>query len=309
MMPPRSAMGVAWTCFSVRKFSGPLALIEHVHRMGGSGVQAPVRGDAPAAVRALCEKYGMYLEGVAPVDGTGSTRALFRAAREAGARCVRAACLSGRRYENFSSLDEWKRWEKEAHARLESCVKIAETEKIPLALENHKDWTAAELAALMKKYSTPFLGVCLDTGNNVSFLEDPMEVVRTLAPFAISTHVKDLDFDQTAEGFLMAEVPFGAGALNLIEMARLIRASKPGTAMTLEMITRNPLLIPCLTQKYWATMPGRPGSDLAAAMDLVRKRARKLPRIDGMAPSARADWEAENIQACLHWARESGLAV
>jgi hypothetical protein len=51
-------------------------------------------------------------------------------------------------------------------------------------------------------------------------------------------------------------------------------------------------------------MPERPGRDLGAAMSLVAKHARAIPRLDGLAPAARLQWEEENVRACLHAARE-----
>jgi sugar phosphate isomerase/epimerase len=63
---------------------------------------------------------------------------------------------------------------------------------VPLAIENHKDWTADEMAALMKEKASRWLGVCLDTGNNIALLDDPMATVEALAPYAISTHIKDM---------------------------------------------------------------------------------------------------------------------
>ncbi len=42
-------------------------------------------------------------------------------------------------------------------------------------------------------------------------LEDPYEVIETLAPLAVSTHIKDMALDRHADGFLLAETPLRAG--------------------------------------------------------------------------------------------------
>ena len=128
-----------------------------------------------------------------------------------------------------------------------------------LAVENHKDWRADELLALLKKVGSDSLGVCLDTGNSISLLEDPMEVVEALAPRAFTTHFKDMAVEEYRDGFLLAEVPLGTGFLDLPRVVRVLREARPEIRFNLEMITRDPLKVPCLTDRYWATFADLPG--------------------------------------------------
>ena len=58
-----------------------------------------------------------------------------------------------------------------------------------LAVENHKDWLAAELVDIMQKLNSEWIGVTLDFGNSIALIEDPMDVVETLAPYIFSAHV------------------------------------------------------------------------------------------------------------------------
>src|SRR5206468_9723652 len=87
--------------------------------------------------------------------------------------------------------------------------------KVTLAVENHKDFRADELAGLMQGLSSERVGVCVDTGNNIALLEDPSETARVLAPWAASCHLKDMAVEETADGFLLSEVPLGEGFLDL----------------------------------------------------------------------------------------------
>jgi hypothetical protein len=78
------------------------------------------------------------------------------------------------------------------------------------------------------------------------------------------------------------------------------------------MLTRNPLLIPCLTEKYWITFTERNGKFLARALALVRKNKppRPLPRIDGLDRTALLKMETENVTQCVAYARDGlGLRV
>jgi sugar phosphate isomerase/epimerase len=73
-------------------------------------------------------------------------------------------------------------------------LRIAHAERngVVLALENHVDLLADELVELFTTIDSPWLGVCLDTANNLRLFEDPLEVVAKLAPFARATHIKDI---------------------------------------------------------------------------------------------------------------------
>jgi hypothetical protein len=74
----------------------------------------------------------------------------------------------------------------------------------------------------------------------------------------------------------------------------------------LEMMTRSPLKIPCLTSKYWVTFPDRGGARLARALRLVRanKPRQRLPQVESLAPAARVKLEEDNVRRCLDYARQ-----
>jgi sugar phosphate isomerase/epimerase len=185
-------------------------------------------------------------------------------------------------------------------------VPILEKHRLPLGLENHKDWTADEMVGLIGRHSSDFLGVCLDTGNNISLLDDPMEAIAKLAPFAVTTHFKDVAVKDYSEGFLLSEMPLGRGFLDLAQVVTSIRKARPRARLSLEMITRDPLKVPCLTDKYWVTFPERNGVYLARTLRLVHDHppADPLPQVSGLEHAARRREEEDNVKQCLAYARE-----
>jgi sugar phosphate isomerase/epimerase len=211
-------------------------------------------------------------------------------------------CLPGRRYENFTNLADWDKAVSQSHERIDAALRIVEKHQLPLAIENHKDWTAEEMAALMKSKASRWLGVCLDTGNNIALLDDPMTVVETLAPYALSTHIKDMAVAPYPDGFLLSEMPLGEGMLDMRRIVDTIRRARPETRLTLEMITRDPLKVPCLTDAYWATFPARNGLYLARTMRNVRERT--LPVVSGLAREAQLQVEEDNVKKSLAYARD-----
>ena len=310
---PRTAMGIGEFSFSRSPHrDSPSAFLEYSNSLGASGVQMGLESltdDDLERLRRRAEELEMAvevdLELPKPDDSGEFERAVARAKR-AGAVCLRSACLGGRRYETFQSLEEWKRFVAESREKIRRALPILEKNEIPLGLENHKDWTADELAALMKEFGNHLLGVCLDTGNNLALLDGPMEVIQALAPFAVTTHFKDMAVEESSDGFLLSEVPLGEGILDLRAIVKTLRDARPKVKINLEMITRDPLNIPCLTDRYWATFPDRNGRYLARTLELVRghKPRRPLPRVTGLDPRARAALEESNVKSCLQYARE-----
>lgn len=252
----------------------------------------------------------MYLEGIIalPRDEADVDRfeAEARTARGAGATIVRTVMLSGRRYETFSTADGFRRFAASSARSLQLAAPVVARNGIFLAVENHKDWRADELLAILKRDGNDHVGVCLDTGNSIALLEDPMEVVEALAPRSFTTHFKDMSLEEYRRGFRLSEVVFGTGILDLPRVVRVLRTARPGIRFNIEMITRDPLKVPCLTERYWVTFPDLPGRHLARALSLVRDHppSHPLPRISHLPPEAQLRAEDENIRRCLDFGRD-----
>jgi 3-oxoisoapionate decarboxylase len=296
-----------------RRFADPIRFLEYGRSLGARGIQVGIGPREPAYaddLRARVEAASMDLEGIVtlPKDEADVDRfeAEIRTARRAGAAIVRTALLSGRRYETFATLAAFRDFAARASRSLKLAVPILDRHEVRLAVENHKDFRADELIALLKDVGSDHVGVCLDTGNSMALLEDPIEVVEVLAPLAITTHLKDIGVEEYDRGFRIAEVPLGAGVLDLPRIVRTLRTAHPGIHLNLEMITRDPLDIPCLTDRYWATFPDLPARVLAKALSGVRARppSRPLPRVAQLGPEERLRIEEENIRRCLVYARD-----
>ncbi|WPP49352.1 sugar phosphate isomerase/epimerase family protein [Catalinimonas niigatensis] len=294
-------------------FYDAIQLLEHCHQLGGGGVQLGVHGwssDFSKKVRDKREKLGLYLEGSIGLPKNADDVADFeqevKSAKEAGAQVLRTVCLSGRRYENFNTLEEFQEFRRNAIQSLRLAEPIVSKHKMKLAVENHKDWRADELVSLMKQMDSEWVGVTLDFGNSISLLEDPMEVVQTLVPYIFTTHVKDMGVEEYADGFLLSEVPLGEGILDLPKIVSLCKKHNPQVTFNLEMITRDPLEIPCLQEEYWATFEGVSGSELARTLQMVRqqKYPTELPRVTQLLAEERLTVENDNIVKSLSYSKK-----
>lgn len=301
--------GIAATCFLDQwESTDTYTFLEQAHDFGAAGIQVPLCGDL-RRVRDRAEELGMYVEAMLPMPGEVGTERFERGlknAKEVGAVGIRAACLPTRRYETFSSRADWQAFVARSHKSIEAAAPLLDRYKIPLGLENHKDWTTDEFTALMEKYATEYLGVCLDFGNNISLLDDPMEAIRRLAPYTTVTHMKNIDVRRYEEGFLLSEVVPPEGMLDLESIVDTLRSARPQTRFVLEMITRDPLKIPCLTDRYWASLPNRGGRDLARTLQLVEKRSGPdLPRVSHLSGEERERVERQNVATFLNFARDT----
>jgi 3-oxoisoapionate decarboxylase len=318
------AFGLAYTSFAVRLLKGRDILRTDATRLtagsffelcrqfraAGGQVdlsQIPDHGSLEP-LRQSVEEYGLFAELSIPAKALESEEAFDRVvsvARALGTSRLRVALLSGRRYETFPTADAWQsfatHW-RETLARIKPAI---ERHALHLGIENHKDWTAAELADLLGALNSPFIGACVDFGNNVAFLEDPVHVVATLAPWAVTTHLKDMALRKYEKGFELSEVPLGSGILQLADMIAVLRNARPDVHFCLEMITRDPLKVPYLEDQFWAPFGGRSAERIERFERSILTRASEvpLPRITGLSPAEQLAAEDENVRRSEAFAR------
>jgi sugar phosphate isomerase/epimerase len=318
----KTKLGAARAAFNVRQQAegrvwGSSPMVEHCHAIGLGGAQTTLEGIELEPARQLRQKvegYGMQLILNVPTLPSGEDQAFkfgvaVQACKEAGAYCLHAE-TSMVRWEHYDSLDAFRK----DFQRVQNAVAIAEPVlrkyRLKLAIENHKDWRAAEQAAWLKRLDSEWVGVCLDLANNVTLCEEPMETVNMLAPYTMMCHIKDVAVDTYEDGFLLSEVVMGEGMLDLKEIVRILRKQDANMPFYLEMVTRDPWKIPVFTDKYWASFDNTysplPGRDLARTLNLVRKNPPKkpLPRVTGLSPEAAVKFEDDNNLKCIEYARQ-----
>jgi len=149
--------------------------------------------------------------------------------REMNALIPKAACI-GARIMRIVASSLMFRFEPhgpqiEAIVRmLKESVKIARDQGVVLALENHIDYTSAEILEILQRVDSDWLKVNFDTGNTLRMMEDPVAAARRLGPYTVATHTKDVDacrHVRPEEWYFFSSVPVGTG---LIDMPGVVRA-------------------------------------------------------------------------------------
>src|SRR5262245_57335293 len=222
--------GIAYTSFPIRMRQareaaggpgnqGPAItaekFIDLCQSFGGDGCQmdfsqlASTDAEYLKRVRAQFEAKGMFMElavRARALDSEEEVAKIAAAAHQLGVSRLRVACLSGRRYEDFHDMAKWKEFAAQWQKTLEKAEPMLKKHKLLVGVEMHKDWLADEQVAMLKRIGSEYLGACVDFGNNLALLEDSVEVAEKLAPYAMTTHLKDMAVRLDDEGSQLAEV-------------------------------------------------------------------------------------------------------
>jgi sugar phosphate isomerase/epimerase len=318
----RKRLGIAQFSYNIRlraersgkvksRLTDPLGFLNHCHELGAGGVQINIGVRDSTYIRKLrrqARSHDMFIEGSAGLPRDPSKvenfEAIVSTAKEAGAKVIRVA-IGGRRYEQFNKAEEFKAFAERTWKSLQLAEPVVARHRMGLAIENHKDFRIDQMLGMLRRIDSEYIGVCIDTGNSFALLEDPMEVIEAYAPYGLSAHLKDMAVAEYENGFLLADVPLGQGLLDLPLIVHILNQARPEIQFSLEMSTRDPLKVPCLSEKYWATFENVPGSDLARTLRYVRTHAspKRLPKVNHLPLDELVRLEEENIKKCLAFAK------
>jgi 3-oxoisoapionate decarboxylase len=188
--------------------------------------------------------------GIVPVLGWGHPDGLYggtdeEALRELLAHIPQARKLGcsvmGIRAASMKYADAPRESLMEASVRmLRTAAKAAAAEGIILGLENHIDFTSAEIAQMIEAVGSESLKVNFDTGNTLRKFEDPVEAAKRLAPYAVSTHTKDIitlpKGGNPSEHFTYwPSAPAGQGLIDMAGVVKALGAGGFAGALTVEL--------------------------------------------------------------------------
>ena len=151
---------------------------------------------------------------------------------------------------------------------------LIEETGVRLAIENHGDTTARELAAFIEHVGPQYAGVCLDTGNPTTMAEDPRLTVELLAPYTLMTAFRDSLVWRVENGAMVQWVHMGAGNTDLPGMIALLKQHAPQVSLCLEVITAGPpRAVPYLDPeaRVWRMFPHTLARDFARFVALAEK--------------------------------------
>jgi sugar phosphate isomerase/epimerase len=194
---------------------------------------------------------------------------------------------------------------------IENVVKVLRAVKpkivdagLKVAIENHAgDMQARELKTLIEAAGPDFVGACLDSGNPLWAIEDPHLTLETLAPYVLTSHVRDTSLWNTPQGIAVAWTRMGEGNIAIEDYVRKYAEKCPGRALSLEIIVTNPRMYNYRDPKFWDAYKTTPAWEFSRFLALAEKGTVQpsQPRLTGEAAQAK---EREDLEKSIVWTRE-----
>lgn len=135
--------------------------------------------------------------------------------------------------------------------RMEQNLKLArgvlEDEGVYLAVENHCDFKAGELAAILDAVDSPHVGCAFDSANGYTVYNDPDDEVDVIAPFTITTHLKDMGMIREKDWripFTACGTAIGDGAIDIPKQIEVLTRK-----------VRNPIGFHMVIEISWVKYP------------------------------------------------------
>lgn len=180
----------------------------------------------------------------------------------------------------------WPEMVSNVRRSLATAAPVAVQHGLSLAIEDHQDFTSAELIELCEMCG-PGVGICLDTANALSVGEEPAAFASAVAPWLRHVHLKDYWVQWTDEGYRLIRCPVGDGVIPFGTIVPILTAHQPELTACIEIGALYARHIRLLTPKWWQGYPERPARELAAALGAAR--VGRLPE----SAEWRTPWELE----------------
>ncbi len=169
---------------------------------------------------------------------------------------------------------------------------------LTLAIETHFEFTSHELVRLFELCDAPpggWLGVCLDTMNLLTMLEDPVAATRRLLPWVVSTHIKDGGITLDSEGLLTFPTAVGDGVIDLAAIVGLLRSLDRDINLSVE-DHAGAFRLPVFDPLFLSRFPDLTVSEFSRLVELSAATAAR----PCAAPLAREEWPAVAGQRMAH---------
>jgi sugar phosphate isomerase/epimerase len=246
---------------------------------------------ALADLKAFADEHGLYLEWGGgqhvPRDMTTWARRDLTAINRRAA--VQAATLGVRVVRSCSGgLMRWNPDAPPTVALLEDMAASLREQRamltdlgVVLAIETHFEFTSFELLRVFRMCEAEpggWLGICLDTMNLLTMLEDPVSATRRLLPWVVSTHVKDGGVRLDATGLATFTAPIGQGIVDLDAIVGLLATLPRPVHLSIE-DHGGSFHLPIFDPAFLAEFPDLTAADLARLVGWSQRAAAgPLPR-------------------------------
>jgi sugar phosphate isomerase/epimerase len=144
---------------------------------------------------------------------------------------------------------------------------------VKIAIENHSgDLEAEQVRTLIEEAGKDYVASCLDTGNPMWLVEDPLYTLEVLGPYVVTTHVRDSAVWEQPNGAAFQWVALGDGNIDFQKFVAKYRETCPHATMQLEIITgRPPSYLNYLEPDFWKVLPKTRAEKFARFVEIAHK--------------------------------------
>lgn len=162
---------------------------------------------------------------------------------------------------------------------------LAAERGLTLVIENHQDFTSAELVGFCERFG-PSVRIVFDTGNAFPVAESPLDFAQTIAPHVAHIHLKDYRVQFTDDGFRLVRCAIGDGAVPFVGILEIFARHHASLPAVLEPGALDMRHVRLLTPDWWRGYPPRSAEALARC--LAAAQVNRLPED----ADCRTPWEA-----------------
>lgn len=160
-----------------------------------------------------------------------------------------------------------------------------------LAIETHFEFTTHELLRMFDRCGAlpgEYLGICLDTMNLLTMLEDPVFATQRILPWVVCTHVKDgaVFLDET--GLTTFPVEIGKGVIDLKRISGFLGRSSGRINLTIE-DHGGEFFLPVFDPLFLSRFPDLTAEEFTRILRLALRTEKKKKSGD-LSITAREDW-------------------
>ena len=142
---------------------------------------------------------------------------------------------------------------------------------VTIAVENHAgDMHSLELVDLIERAGPEYVGATIDSGNATWTLENPIDTLRNLAPYAVSSGIRDSMVWNSKKGISVQWTSMGKGCIDLKTFASEWKRLCPKLPMQLETISGFSKEFPILEKEFWSAYSNISARDLSQFLLLAR---------------------------------------
>ncbi len=196
----------------------------------------------------------------------------------------------------------------------QACRKEALDAGVKIAIENHAgDMQAWELVMLIEGAGKEYVGANIDSGNACWTFEDPASNLEILAPYVVTTSLRDSAVWESANGATVQWTAMGEGTVDLKNYFDKFAVLCPDVPVHIETISGFNRELSYFKPEFWKAWPKARASDLAKFIALAK---RGKPREPWQPPpgkdrkAAEQDYQKDQIERSIKYCKETlGLGL